>query len=310
MAGLVNPMVIGGNMRQLSCAAILLMVSLLATSCGNSRPASAAAPSTTQPAASVAAAAPADDSFLASGPLVVENQVDVAAQREGMVARTLAEPGTAVRKGQLLAVLDDRQVTAEHDAAAAKVRAVEANLKNWEAEAEVLKADLERSEKMWEAQLITKQQLDHDRYKLVADQYEVERERQELLNARARLRSLELETEKTRILAPFNGVVARRYVRVGQKVALGDRLFWVTSVAPLRVKFTLPERFLGRLQVGELISVSSADEAAATHRAKVIQVSPVVDPSSGTIEVMAELIGPAGGLRPGMTANVRIQGRR
>lgn len=295
-------------MRQLTCAAILLLL-VLTTACGNSKPASAAA-STTQPAASAApASAPSEESFLASGPIVVENQVDVAAQREGVVAKTFVEPGTVVRKGQVLALLDDRQVAADREAAEAKVRAIEANLKNWEAEVQVLRADLERAEKMWEAQLITKQQLDHARYKVVADEYEVERERQELRNARARLRSLDLESEKTRILAPFNGVVARRYVRAGQKVALGDRLFWVTAVAPLRVKFTLPERFLGRVQRGELLSLSSADKGVDAHQAKVIQVSPVVDPSSGTIEVMAELVGPPRSLRPGMTANIRIQDR-
>ena len=67
-----------------------------------------------------------------------------------------------------------------------------------------------------------------------------------LTNAQAAERSLELEKEKTRITAPFDGIVARRYVRVGQKVAISDRLFWVTAVAPLEVKFTLPERFLGK----------------------------------------------------------------
>jgi len=38
----------------------------------------------------------------------------------------------------------------------------------------------------------------------------------------------------------------------------------------------------------------------------VVQISPVVDPSSGTIEVLCEVIGAADGLRPGMTANVRV----
>lgn len=256
-----------------------------------------------------AAPAPApvqDDGFTASGPLVVENQVDVAAQREGVVAKVSADAGTPVRKGQLLAQLDDRQAAADKDAADAKVRSMQADLEGWESEVKVLESDRERAEKMWDAQLITKQDLDHARFKVEADQHEVERARENLKNAQASARSLELELEKTRILAPFGGVVARRYVREGQKVAVGDRLFWVTAVAPLRVKFTLPERFLGRIKKGDELAVTAASSGAQKHGAKVLQVSPVVDPSSGTIEVLAEIQGVPGDLFPGMTVNVRV----
>src|SRR4051812_5433966 len=54
-----------------------------------------------------------DPELVISGPIVVENQVDLAAQRDGVVARIVADTGTAVRKGQLLAELDDRQLSAE-----------------------------------------------------------------------------------------------------------------------------------------------------------------------------------------------------
>jgi len=254
----------------------------------------------------VAPVAPQETIFVASGPIVVENQVDVEAQREGVVAKVNVDAGTMVRKGQLLGTLDDRQISAEKDAADAKVRSSAADLKGWEGEVKVLKSDLERAEKMWEAQPITKQDLEHARFKVEADESEVERARENLKNAQATARSLALELEKTRLVAPFNGVVARRYVRMGQHVAMGDRLFWVTAVAPLRVKFTLPERFLGHVKKGDEFNVTSAADEQQKHTAKVLQVSPVVDPSSGTIEVLAEVVGTATDLRPGMTANVRV----
>ena len=117
----------------------------------------------------------------------------------------------------------------------------------------------------------------------------------------------QLEKEKTRITAPFDGVVARRYVRVGQKVGISDRLFWVTAVAPLEVKFTLPEHFAGKLKNGQIVSVELADGSPAVHHtAMVTQISPVVDPSSGTIEVVARLQGPAPDMMPGMLTNIRL----
>jgi membrane fusion protein (multidrug efflux system) len=268
---------------------------------------------------SVVAAAPAQDNsalpakiqkesvYVTTGPVVVENQVDVSALREGPVVSILAQPGTQVHQGQLLAKLDDRQISSDVEAASAKVRSIEANLKNWQAETKVLQGDRARAEKLYEAQVIAKEVLEHAQYKEEADEYEVQREAESLNNAKAVLRSLELEREKTSIVAPFDGIVARRYVRVGQKVSPGDRLFWVTALTPLQVKFTLPERLLGAVKKGQLVSVTSADASAATrHAAKVVDVSPVVDPSSGTIEILAQIEGAAPDLLPGMLASIRI----
>jgi membrane fusion protein (multidrug efflux system) len=150
--------------------------------------------------------------------------------------------------------------------------------------------------------------LEHVQYKEEADEYEVQREAESLNNAKAAEKSLELEREKTSIVAPFDGIVARRYVRVGQKVSVGDRLFWVTAMVPLQVKFTLPERFYGKIHEGEEVTVSSADiSREAKYSAKIVQVSPVVDPSSGTMEILAQVTGPAPELRPGMLVNISLR---
>ena len=253
------------------------------------------------------ASSPKEKVFLASGPIVVENQIDVAALKEGVVVSIAAEAGAQVHRGQILAKLDDRQISSDVEAAAAKVRSIEANLKNWQAETKVLQSDRARAEKLYEAQVIAKEQLEHAQYKEEADEYEIQRETESLNNAKAVLKSLELEREKTSILAPFDGIVARRYVRVGQKVAPGDRLFWVTAMTPLQVKFTLPERLLGAIRKGQIVSVAAADASPATqHTAKVVDVSPVVDPLSGTIEVMVQIEGNAPDLRPGMLASIRL----
>ncbi len=293
--------------RRTKWAGLMLAATLAMSACSESKPEPAktvsAAPAAPAPAGP---AGKAEDVFVGSGPLVVENQVDVMAQREGVVARIVADVGGKVAKGQLLAQLDDRQLSSDLDAARARHRALEADVKSWESLLKVYETDLERAEEMRKADLNTQQQLDHARYRLNASQHDVERERQNYRNAQASLRSLELELEKTRILAPFAGVVARRYVRAGQKVAVGERLFWVTAVAPVRVRFTLPESFVGKVRVGTEVSVTAAFAPDEKHPAKVVLVSPVVDPSSGTIEVLAELTGPLGELRPGMTAQVRL----
>lgn len=284
---------------------LLLGMSSLLVACGENSAHEVVA--ATPLAAAASTVAPASEAlFVASGPLVVEHQVDVAAQRDGLVSKILIEAGTRVRAGQTLARMDDRQLTADLEAARAKTRSMEADLKNWQAETKVLQSDYERAQKLWDAQIISKEQLDHDRYKLESDQYDVQRSRELLANSRHAENSLELELEKTRISAPFEGIVARRYVRVGQEVTHGDRLFWVTAEAPLRVRFTLPEHFMGRIKKGTQLSLTTVNLPDEKHNVRVIEVSPVVDPSSATIEVLAELTGNHGQLRPGMSTNILV----
>jgi RND family efflux transporter MFP subunit len=292
----------------------LVFCALVASGCSNSSgpsEVSAAQPPRAETTPAIVSFAPnSSEAFVASGPIIVENQVDVAAQREGLVAQLMADSGTPVKKGQLLALLDDRQVFADLEAARAKTRSTEADLKNWEAEAKVLDADYARAKKMWDAQLITQEQLDHARYKAESDQWDVKRVQESLMNAQQIEQSLNLEYQKTHITAPFDGVVARRYVRAGQTVARDERLFWVTAVAPMRVRVTLPGKYLGQIKRGAAVAVTAAEASSDRYSARIIQISPVVDPSSDTIEILAELSGPASGLRPGMRANVEIPNLR
>jgi len=310
-------------MLRLPCLALLGIVGItvvLAGCSSSSTPVAAASPapltaepdrpsSATSPShAGVSQANPphASVEYIASGPIVVENQVDLAAQRDGLVAEILLEAGASVKKGQLLAKLDDRQLTAERDAASAKVRSVDADLKNWEAGANVARVERDRAAAMWEAHIIAKAQEEKAKYQYDATVFEVQRQAEDLKVAQSTLQTLQLELEKTRITAPFDGVVARRYVRAGQQVAKNDRLFWVSAVAPLRMKFALPESYLGRVHKGTELIVVAPVGSDKMHRAKVVMVSPVVDPSSDTIDVTAEVEDHSASLRPGMTANVRF----
>lgn len=287
----------------------LLALTLLLAACsdkGSENTVAASTAAARAPVVSAKSAAAAEKGFSVSGPLIVEHQLDVLSQRDGVVTRLLADTGTRVKAGETLAQLDDRQLHADLEAAHAKTLSTEDDLNNWRSEAKVLEADYQRAQKMWDAQVITQEQLEHAKFKAEADQWDVKRVEQMLVNAKQTERSLELEMEKTRIRAPFAGIVARRYVRDGQQVAKGERLFWVTAEGPLRMRFTLPEKLLGSVRQGQTLPLTSPDVPEHNYLAKVTEVSPVIDPASGTFEVVVELEGSPSPLRPGMTATVSL----
>jgi RND family efflux transporter MFP subunit len=300
--------------KRLLVLVVSVGAAILQGGCGDNKPeTAAAAPPATPPPISAAspntssALIKIEDFLTVSGPLIVEHQVDVTAQHDGIVVSLSADTSKRVTSGEILARLDDRQLFANLEAARAKSRSVAADLKNWESEAEVLKADYVRQQRLWDLGLTSEEQLQHAKYKAESDQWDIKRVQETLNTAHDEERSLELELEKTHIIAPFDGIVARRYVRVGQGVSKGDRLFWITAEAPLRMRFTLPEKFIGHLKQGQSLPLTSPNIPQEQHLAKIIAVSPVVDPSSGTIEILVELTGPRGALRPGMTASVRLQ---
>ncbi len=286
----------------------------LAAGCGGTEPAASAVPgAAAPPVAAAKTTSPvdaADSSLVVTGPIIVEHQVEITAQRDGVLAKLFFDAPVRIKAGTVLARLDDQQISANLEAARAKSRGIAADLKNWQSEAQVLKADYGRQQNLWKLGLTSQEQLEHAKYKAESDQWDVERVQESLNTSHQEERSLELELEKTRIIAPFDGLIARRYAREGQSVAKGDRLFWVTAEAPLLMRFTLPEKYFGRVRASQQFEIISPDVPTEKHAARVKQISPVIDPSSGTFEVLVELTGDRGGLRPGMTASLKVENFR
>ena len=294
-------------------------MALVLAGCGGSAP---TAPSVTNAATSpavsstpalvkaVTPAEPADTSSTASGPIIVEHQVEMTAQHDGIVQKIYFDAPARVKAGTLLAKMDDRQTEANLEAARAKTRSIAADLKNWQSEAQVLEADYGRAKQLWDLGLISQEQLEHAKYKAESDKYDIQRVQETLNTSKQEELALELESDKLKVVAPFDGLIARRYVREGQNVVKGDRLFWVTAEAPLLMRFTLPEKLFGQIRPGQTFEVTSVDVSGEKHTARVKEISPVVDPASGTFEVLVELQGERGSLRPGMTANVHLPDKR
>jgi membrane fusion protein, multidrug efflux system len=293
---------------------------VLAAGCSDDQP---VAPSTTSAATAVPAAAPAkpavpspspadisSSSLVVTGPIIVEHQLDLTAQRDGVVTKLLSDVSSRVKAGALMAQLDDRQITANLEAARAKTRGIDAEIRDLKAEAEVVQADYGRAQRRWDLGLISEEELQHAKYKAESEQWDIKRVIEQRSTALQEERSLELELEKTRVTAPFSGLVARRYVREGQSVAKGERLFWITAESPLMMRFTLPEKYFGSLHHGQKFEVTSNDLPGEKHTASVREVSPVIDPASGTFEVLVELAADHGPdhskFRPGMNATLHI----
>ena len=231
--------------------------------------------------AATAATAPADarptESLVAV--LYAEREADTRTRIDGIVDKVLVDLGDPVSAGQLLALLkDDREA---------------AQLASARAAHELARAEHERAKELRSKELVTQAELDQAVYRFKT--------------AEATLHDLEAQLEYTRIRAPFAGVVAHRHVRPGQPVEEGDAIVRVTAPRPLRAELLVPEVEAGRIAIGDRVQIRGSDGSVGT--AVVARIAPVVDPVSGTIEILLEVRN-AGRLRPGSAVTVELPAKR
>jgi membrane fusion protein, multidrug efflux system len=238
-----------------------------------SSPAAPAAPPPSSPDAAAPAAAPATGegrAYTTVAPLVVEQQANVVAERDGRITAVKVEIGDHVRRGEVLALLDDRALQAARAEEAAKIDSLRAHRQTG-AERKSQEADLRQAE--------------------------------------TELRVADVEVDQSRITAPFDGVVGRRSVREAQGVKKGDALFWITAQAPLRIIFAVPESSMAFFSRGAKLELSTADYPHLKQPASVFRVSPVVDRASDSIEIIGNLEKPSPLLKPGMSMQVKLSPR-
>ena len=289
---------------------------LLAAGCDSHPPAQVASaaiaetPTSAKPAPVPSPAQPSDGpiagSFTTTGPLVAEQQADIAAERNGRVVNIAVQIGDRVKRGQLLASLDDRLLRSACEAQKAHIASAQAEVRNWDAEESSARADLRRADVLRAEKILSEENWETAKYKVDQTVAEVARYKSEQAAAEAELSSANLQLEQSRIVAPFTGVVGRSSVRPSQEVKAGDVLFWVTAEAPLRVLFTVPETAMSAFSVGKSLELTTADYPTLHQSGRILRVSPVVDPASGSVQVIGAVVHPSPMLKPGMSMQVRL----
>ena len=231
---------------------------------------------------------------------------NIAAERDGRVATIDVEIGDHVKQGQILALLDNRAPQAAVESQTSKLASLRAQVNEWESEEKMDGADLRRADQMRADKILSEEGWEHVKYKLDEVTAEVARYRADVAAAESDLNAAKLQLGQCRILSPFTGVVGRESLRTAQEVKKGDVLFWITAEAPLRILFTVPESAMALFPAGASLTLSTPSYPDLHQSAKVLRVSPAVDPASGSIQVIGALNHPSPLLKPGMSMQVAI----
>lgn len=283
--------------------------------CGDSsavspaRPASASsAASSTAPLDPAPAARLGDDRGLLSV-LFVEHQLDLATERDGVVVSVARDEGNEVNKGDVLAQLDDRTLQIQLAKARDDLQVAQNNVKYKQSEVRAKAAALDRQQKLNQAGLSSQADLEQAEFEAKGTEFDLHSWEATAEGSQEDIKRLEIELDQTRLRAPFTGAVVARYVREGQQVAKGDKCFRISQLAPLQVQFQVPESSERRPSRGSKVALSLVSDPNRSLTATVVKISPVVDPSSDSYSVTAELSAKGtSDLRPGMAVQVAWPG--
>lgn len=131
-----------------------------------------------------------------------------------------------------------------------------------------------------------------------------------LERADIQLRRAQLELERTRIRAPFDGLVASIEVVPGQRVAPGSALLTVLDLDPIKVQVSVLEGDLAHLAPGGRAEVRFAAFPEEAFLGRIEAINPVVDPNTRSARVTVRVPNPERRVLPGMYARVSLAGRQ
>jgi len=215
----------------------------------------------------------------AVGTVRAKQGVEVTTEIAGLVRKIYFQSGEDVKEGQVLA-----QLNADADRAL---------LRSLQAEADLAQTTYQRDKQQFAVKAISKAVLDVSAANLKSKEAQV--------NQQAAV------VDKKTIRAPFSGRIGISTVNAGQYLNPGAQIVTLQSIDTVYVDFLLPQQHIGRLHLGETVTVTADTQPDRQFKGEITALNPKVDPQTRNIQIEATFANPDHVLLPGMFVSVRVQ---
>jgi macrolide-specific efflux system membrane fusion protein len=250
-------------------------------------------------------------------------EVEVPAQEEGLLAEVLVKEGDRVRRGDLLARLDDETAQVAVERASTEVAIAERKAGNdvsirfARKATEVAQAELARAKESVQKYPKSISDTEIDKLTLTVDRSRLEIEQAEHLLGVERLTqqlkqqeraAAQLSLERRKMLAPIDGVVVEVNARPGEWMEPGEKVLRILRMDRLRAEGFIAANQIspGLLGSAARVTVDLPSRKGFTVTGQVVFVSPEIDPVNGQVRVWVEIENPDLLLRPGLHAKMGI----
>lgn len=217
------------------------------------------------------------DIFRTKGILIPDEEVNLTFETSGKITRINFKEGTQVRKGQLLAKVNDEPLQAE-------LKKLQAQL------------PLARERVFRQKSLLDKDAVSQEAYESITTELEKLNADVELVKARL---------AQTELRAPFDGIVGLRMVSEGTYASPTVEISRLTKISPLKIEFSVNERQANSIKVGTKINFTVENDLNK-YQAVIYAIESKLDERTLSLKARAMYDNPGGKLKPGRSATIEI----
>lgn len=218
------------------------------------------------------------DEIQVPGKLIPDEEVDLSFETSGQVVEINFKEGTHVKKGELLAKVNDRELQAQ--------------LRRLTAQVKLAKDRVERQKRLLQRDAVS--------------QEAYEQVRTSLETLKADIAIVKAQIELTELRAPFDGVIGLRQISVGAYASPTTVVSKLTRFIPLKVEFAVPERYAADINPGTNLNFM-IDGSLETFPAKVYAKESAIDVNTHTLDVRAIYANTGGKLTPGRYVSIKLK---
>lgn len=211
------------------------------------------------------------------GSVDTKENIIINAEYPGTLLSVLVKEGQSVRKGQLLAKIDDGGLAAQ--------------LSQLQVQADLAQTTFERQKRLWDQKIGSEIQ-----FLQAKTQYE------SVQNSVSQLRS---QLAKTNVTAPFSGTIDEIISQQGTNVSPGTPIMRIVSLDDMYIDVEVPEKYLSNIEKGTTVKINFPI-LKDTIESKVRQVSSYINPSNRSFKIQVDVPNKKGQIKPNLTARVNI----
>jgi membrane fusion protein (multidrug efflux system) len=197
------------------------------------------------------------------------DRVSVSAKVLGRIVQIAADEGSAVKKGDVLARLDDTDLRAQMEQAKANLDLAQASLPLAKVNLDRATEDYERADVQIKGAVITREQYSHAQKTLDGARAEYAIAQSRIGVAKAQMGIVEAQLQNMTLAAPFDGVVAKRWLLEGDIVQPGQPIFTIYDIQRIWIAANLEETNLGKVKLQNDVEVNVDTYPGRVFRAKI-----------------------------------------
>lgn len=218
-----------------------------------------------------------DDEIFSSGTIQANEVVELSSETSGIVTDISFEEGREVQEGELLLKINDSELQAQKQRAEFRLNLAEQ------------REDRQR-------RLLERGGISQEDYDATLNEVNVLRSEIQLINA---------QIDKTEIRAPFSGVIGLKYISTGSYIGPSTRIASLQEVDPIKIDFSVPERYIARVTVGDEINFT-VQGVDSTFTGEVYAIEPRINTETRTLQIRAISENEDQLLYPGAFANITL----